>query len=65
MTDWVLLHKRRHMGRVTPDNHRLGMYRVVLSRGQLGSATPVAQTIDTWCRAFVLHNTCLVPYFRQ
>src|SRR6516164_2536593 len=33
--DWVLLYKRRRMGRVLPDNQHRGMYRSVLSRGHL------------------------------
>jgi hypothetical protein len=32
---WVLLYKRRRMGRVLPDNQHRGMYRSVLSRGRL------------------------------
>ena len=31
---WVLMHKRRRMGRVVPDDKHRGMYRVVLSRGR-------------------------------
>jgi len=31
---WVLMHKRRRMGRVVPDDKHRGMSRVVLSRGR-------------------------------
>jgi hypothetical protein len=33
--DWLLLHKRRRMGRVAPDHKHRGMYRLLLSRGRL------------------------------
>jgi hypothetical protein len=33
--DWVLLHRRRRMGRVVPDNEHPGMYRVALARSRL------------------------------
>jgi hypothetical protein len=31
---WILLHKRRRMGRVIPDSNRPGMWRAVKSRGE-------------------------------
>ena len=33
--DWLLLHKRRRMGRVAPDHNHRGMYRLLLPRGRL------------------------------
>jgi hypothetical protein len=33
--DWLLLHKRRRMGRVVPDDEHLGMWRSIKSRDRL------------------------------
>ena len=44
--DWVLLHKRRRIGRVAPDHERGGMYRVVLSRGRLSDMANLSRAKD-------------------
>ena len=44
--DWVLLHKRRRMGRVAPDHEHGGMYRVVLSRGRLSDMANLSWAKD-------------------
>ena len=44
--DWLLLHKRRRMGRVVPDSERRGMYRVVLSRGRLSDMANLSWSKD-------------------
>jgi hypothetical protein len=47
--DWVLLYKRRRMGRVLPDNQHHGMYRSVLSRGHLSDMANLS-----WAKGAVL-----------
>ena len=44
--DWLLLHKRRRMGRVAPDSEHRGMYRVVLSRGRLSDMANLSWAKD-------------------
>jgi len=44
--DWVLLHKRRRMGRVAPDHEHRCMYRVVLSRGRLSDMANLSWAKD-------------------
>jgi len=44
--DWILLHKRRRMGRVAPDSEHCGMYRVVLSRGRLSDMANLSWAKD-------------------
>ena len=51
--DWILLHKRRRMGRVTPDNQRRDMYRVVLSRGLLSDMANLSWAKDAALAAAV------------
>ena len=46
---WVLLYKRRRMGRVLPDNQHRGMYRSVLSRGRLSDMASLS-----WAKSAVL-----------
>jgi hypothetical protein len=46
--DWVLLHKRRRMGRVAPDHEYGGMYRVVLSRGRLNDMANLSCPEIVW-----------------
>jgi hypothetical protein len=46
---WVLLYKRRRMGRVLPDNQRRGMYRSVLSRDRLSDMASLS-----WAKSAVL-----------
>jgi hypothetical protein len=46
---WVLLYKRRRMGRVLPDNQHRGMYRSVLSRGHLSDMANLS-----WAKGAVL-----------
>jgi hypothetical protein len=45
--DWMLHHKRRRMGRVTPDHDHAGMYRLVLSRGRLSDIANLSWAKDT------------------
>ena len=44
--DWLLLHKRRRMGRVAPDSEHRGVYRVVLSRGRLSDMANLSWAKD-------------------
>jgi hypothetical protein len=44
--DWVLLHKRRRMGRVVPDDEHPGMYRLALSRGRLSDMANLSWAKD-------------------
>src|SRR5262249_25711874 len=44
--DWVLLHKRRRLGRVAPDSEQQGMFRVVLSRGRLSDMANLSWAKD-------------------
>jgi hypothetical protein len=44
--NWVLRHKRRRMGRVTPDHEYRGMYRVVLSHGRLSDMANLSWAKD-------------------
>jgi hypothetical protein len=44
--DWVLHHRRRRMGRVTPDSAVPGMYRVVLSRDRLSDMANLSWAKD-------------------
>ena len=46
---WVLLYKRRRMGRVLPDDQHRGMYRSVLSRGRLSDMASLS-----WAKNAVL-----------
>lgn len=46
---WVLLYKRRRMGRVPPDNQHRGMFRSVLSRGRLSDMANLG-----WAKGAVL-----------
>jgi hypothetical protein len=43
---WVLMHKRRRMGRVVPDDKHRGMYRLVLSRGRLSDMANLSWAKD-------------------
>jgi hypothetical protein len=43
---WVLVHKRRRLGRVTPDREHRGMYRVALSQGRLSDMANLSWTKD-------------------
>jgi hypothetical protein len=52
-TDWVLLHKRRRMGRVVPDNEHPGMYRVALSRSRLSDMANLSWAKDAALAAAV------------
>jgi hypothetical protein len=47
--DWVLLHKRRRMGRVVPDDEHPGMYRVALARSRLSDMASLS-----WAKNAVL-----------
>jgi hypothetical protein len=47
--DWILLHRRRRMGRVLPDDQHRGMYRSVLSRGRLSDMANLS-----WAKSAVL-----------
>ena len=44
--DWLLLHKRRRMGRVAPDHEHAGMYRGVLVRGRLSDMANLSWAKD-------------------
>ena len=44
--DWILLHKRRRMGRVAPDHKHGGMYRLLLSRGRLSDMANLSWAKD-------------------
>ena len=44
--DWLLLHKRRRMGRVAPDHKHRGMYRLLLSRGRLSDMANLSWAKD-------------------
>jgi hypothetical protein len=43
---WVLMHKRRRMGRVVPDEKYPGMYRVALSAGRLSDMANLSWAKD-------------------
>jgi hypothetical protein len=45
--DWILLHKRRRMGRVVPDGQRRGMYRVALPSGRLSDFANLPRAKDS------------------
>jgi hypothetical protein len=47
--DWILLHKRRRMGRVVPDSKYPGMYRIALSRGRLSDMANLS-----WAKSLAL-----------
>ena len=51
--DWLLLHKRRRMGRVAPDSEHRGMYRVVLSRDRLSDMANLSWAKDAALAAAV------------
>ena len=44
--DWLLLHKRRRMGRVAPDHKHRGVYRLLLSRGRLSDMANLSWAKD-------------------
>jgi hypothetical protein len=47
--DWILLHKRRRMGRVVPDSKYPGMYRIALSGGRLSDMANLS-----WAKSLAL-----------
>lgn len=45
-SEWVLVSGRRRMGRVVPDGHLAGMYRVALSAGRVSDAANLSRAKD-------------------
>jgi hypothetical protein len=45
-SEWVLVCGRRRMGRVVPDEHVVGMYRIALSAGRLSAPASLSWTKD-------------------
>jgi hypothetical protein len=45
--DWILVHKRRRMGRVVPDDQHGNMYRVALSHGRLSDFANLSRAKDS------------------
>jgi hypothetical protein len=47
--NWILLHKRRRMGRVVPDSKYPGMYRIALSGGRFSDMANLS-----WAKSLAL-----------
>ena len=47
--NWLLLHKRRRMGRVVPDTKHPGMYRIAMSGGRLSDMANLS-----WAKSLAL-----------
>jgi hypothetical protein len=57
--DWVLLRKRRRMGRVTLDHKQAGLYRLVLSNGRLSAMANLSWAKDDRLAAGVIKRATM------